>query len=81
MKVKYSPDFADLYRHLPNSIQRQFKALDARVMRGDMTGFRQMGWSYYASVNDYYVALGSIPETGVFYWIWIGSPDQRPMIL
>jgi len=80
LKVKYSPEFKAMYDALPTSIQRQFQAVDAMIMRGEMDSVRSMGWARYVNINDHYCGMGSNPESGVFYWIWIGEAGVRPMI-
>jgi hypothetical protein len=70
-----------MFKRLPPSIQRQFRAVDMRIISGELVPAKRMGWAYYVDVNDYYAAVGSYPESGVFYWVWIGCAKDRPIIL
>lgn len=70
-----------MYDALPQSIQRQFQAVDAKIMRGEIDGARHMGWAWFVNINDHYCAMASKPEAGVWYWVWIGTAASRPVIL
>lgn len=82
MKVKYAPEFKPLYLKLPPGIQRQFLFVDARVCAGNLDTFRREGWMYVANLGLDHAAFGSVKDDGkVFYWIFIGSARDVPVIL
>jgi hypothetical protein len=68
-------------RQLPAGILLKFKDVNARIASGELVPTKRMGWAYYVDVGDDYAAVGSIPETDVFYWIWIGTAKDRPVVL
>ena len=88
MKVKYSQDFKKLYLQQPKAITDRFFVVDAFVMKGDLSGMRKQGWMYFVYLGPSHAAYGALrpdrPEDGdrpVFYWLFIGSKENLPVIL
>lgn len=88
MKVKYSQDFKRLYLKQDQAIKDRFFVVDAFVVNGDLRGLRQQGWMYFVYLGPSHAAFGTVrddrPEDSkekVFYWMFIGSKSDLPVIL
>ena len=87
-KVKYSQDFKKLYLEQDQAIKDRFFVVDSFVIRGDLSGLRQQGWMFFVHLGPSHAAFGSLrddrPKDGkgkVFYWMFIGSKKDLPVIL
>jgi hypothetical protein len=87
MKVKYSQDFKRLYLKQDQAIKDRFFVVDALVISGDLSGLRRQGWMFFVYLGPSHAAFGSLrdakPKVGdkVFYWMFIGSKTDLPVIL
>lgn len=55
---------------------------DALVCGGDLKAMHQQGWMYFVNLGPFHAAMGSLKENGeVFYWMFIGSEQDLPVIL
>jgi hypothetical protein len=87
-KVKYSKDFKKLYEEQDQAIKDRFFVVDSFVIKGDLHGLRRQGWMFFVHLGPSHAAFGSLrddrPEDGsgkVFYWMFIGSKKNLPVIL
>lgn len=88
MKVNYSQDFKRLYLKQDQAIKDRFFVVDAFVVSGDLSGLRRQGWMFFVYLGPSHAAFGTVrdarPQDGggkVFYWMFIGSKADLPVIL
>ena len=82
MRIKYSPDFAAAFNKLPEQTKEKFKAIDRKLVAGNLSGFDTMGWAHFVDIDDDWSAMGRVKENGeLFYWLLLCSPESLPPIL
>ena len=82
VRVKYSPDFKANYQTLPAEIKTRFMLADALVCNGDLKELKRQGWMYFVDLGTSHAAFGTLKEdNAVFYWMFIGSAKNVPVIL